>query len=182
MLTILIVTMLGINLTSCGDDKEDDATTINEESPTYSTTYCEYNNTTFFKIPCLEWGASMTKIKSFMNGYTVYKTTDNVIIYNGKFREKYIGYSFENNCLKACVVYLDANSLNVESASYWGKTGWKIVQSYSNRYLLISPDEKTGLLAETISNNNNIEITYTFVPATDNNAKARYNLDFEGLF
>ena len=83
-----------------------------------------FENVTLYEAPCLEWGASVSSVKNYManKGYTIndeyeldlgdgQKTYD--IVYNPKYKEKYIGYTFDPEALETSYVYFDSSVISL---------------------------------------------------------------------
>lgn len=62
------------------------------------TVKAKYNS---YTEPCMEWGASQSRIESLMSGYTLRSSSSTSLIYEGKGKVVAYGYSFESNALKA---------------------------------------------------------------------------------
>lgn len=59
-----------------------------------------------YEEPCMQWGCSKSVVKSFMKNYEELDETEDVILYEGRGMEDYIGYTFENSKLKTSSVYI----------------------------------------------------------------------------
>lgn len=96
---------------------------------------------TLYDDPCMKWGCSKSYVKSFMNGYTLRKETDDYLIYTGKGAASYVQYGFNNAALTGVAVYVPTSYLD-ELAAF-----------ISERYIYaaklddatghLSPDKKT---------------------------------------
>lgn len=111
-----------------------------------------------FKAPYIQWGASVSTVKSYMNGYTL---TDDIqaatnggywMQYNGKDDESLYEYDFETKTsgLKEAYVAFDAEKIDIESiCSYFNNNeNFSALTYYSSLdfYGSYSIDGKTGLI------------------------------------
>lgn len=93
-----------------------------------------------FEEPCLDWGASMSSVKSYMTdkGYTIRNEGDNYLQYNPKFKELYTYYGFESNKLDWSTVYFDKSVITVSELESeiksTGATYWFNSESYGYVY------------------------------------------------
>lgn len=107
-------------------------TTISSVSGSFSVTVKPAN--TLYDEPCLEWGASKGRVKSFMQSYTE-KSDDyidnskNILDYYGTKGAYLYKYGFENNKLKAAAVFV--KTYYVEA----------LVKHLSERYVKVDTDD-----------------------------------------
>ena len=104
-----------------------------------------------YREPCLQWGASMSKVKDFMSGYTIKSENDKSIYYEGRNKEALMGYTFENSALKAAGVFLQPYYAE-ELGKYLNER--YIFLGYSNEIIVFeSIDKKTviGIEAEMVN-------------------------------
>ncbi len=62
-----------------------------------------------YNDPCLNWGASISKVKSFMSGYELMGSDSEALLYKGQLYADYIGYIFNNGKLSTTSVYVPSN-------------------------------------------------------------------------
>ena len=84
-----------------------------------------------YNVPCLEWGASKSRVKSFMSGRTLSKETTTDLVYSGSGAEIITMYTFQSDKLKNSGVTL--------SGSYISSS--KLADYMLERYIPISYDE-----------------------------------------
>lgn len=100
-----------------------------------------------YNEPCLEWGASMSKVKSFMSGYTLYDSSSTTLAYKGKLKEKYITYMFENSRLVTSGVFVPL-SCNAEDLIGFLSERYVYVGKQTGYYTFFTLDQKTIIMMD----------------------------------
>jgi len=105
---------------------------------------------TLYREPLLEWGATKSRVKSYMSGYELYKEEDDALYYNGKNNEMYQCYDFEDSRLNIDMIIVPLASVSSEKMAtylserylYMGTTTEESVTAY----VFYTLDKKTGIV------------------------------------
>jgi hypothetical protein len=100
-----------------------------------------------YTIPCLNWGASKSTVKSFMSGQTIYEETSTSISYKGTGTQILTLYTFENSKLISSGLALNGDYIDSDNLIDF------ILERYipltydedNYSFYFITPDGKTGL-------------------------------------
>lgn len=120
-----------------------------------------------FKEPCTTWGSSVSTVKSYMSGYTLYSdikansTGDYYMTYNGKDDELLYQYYFSSQTtgLHDAYVAFDSDKFSIDDFSNYFKnnSAYAELKDYSDSgyefWGTYSTDGKTGVLVNKNSNN-----------------------------
>lgn len=87
-----------------------------------------------YEIPCLQFGASKSTVKSFMSGYTLASETDKILLYTGKYPVSIVGYSFTNSALTLSSVIIPITSVSMD----------ELVSFMAERYIYVTKDEENN--------------------------------------
>lgn len=85
-----------------------------------------------YEIPCLQFGASSSTVKSFMSGYTMISETDEILLYTGKHPVSFVAYSFTNSALTLSSVIIPITSVDMN----------ELVSFLAERYVYVTKDEE----------------------------------------
>ena len=90
------------------------ATTVYNMLQFYDNTHSNDGDLSFAE-PCLDWGTSMSSVKSFMSDrdYSIMYEGDTYLFYNPKYKEKYTYYVFDSNMLIGAIVYFDKSVMSL---------------------------------------------------------------------
>lgn len=103
--------LLSFSITSCdlfGKDDDDDKEKTHSALVPDEERKDEPVDNTLYRIPCLQWGASKSTVKNFMNGYTLLSgETENLIAFDGKYKEAFTAYLFRDGKLVGSDVCFD---------------------------------------------------------------------------
>lgn len=118
------------------------------------------NNTSSFNLtvtpkydlyddPCMQWGASPSKVNTFMKGYTMLEQDENIVFYSGNGVAEMYAYYFEKEKLTSSLVLLEAekyySTLHAFLAERYEFLG-QDEEDYSLYY--ISMDKKLAIMVE----------------------------------
>lgn len=125
-------------------------TTISSTKGTFNVTVQPAN--TLYDEPCLEWGASTTRIKSFMKSYTQMtgnnnNTSTEALAYYGTKGAYMYGYLFSNNKLKSSIVFV--KTYYVEALVKHLTERYVKVDSDDDHIYMIDIDKKTVVIVGT---------------------------------
>ena len=127
-----------------------------------------------FKEPCLEWGASKSRVKSFMSGYTLDKEMTNQLNYKGTGSLILATYNFQNDGLSGAAIGLNGDYVNSE-ALIEQMTQYYIpieVDESNYSFYFITPDEKTLVLLKLASSGSTIIYAIIYVPRSNSSSRA----------
>lgn len=99
-----------------------------------------------FKEPYLEWGASMSEVKTFMKNYTEGNSTSDILIYNGISPVDMYAYSFKSNRLNTAACILPTSKISAETVANFLSERYFPISAENNQFIFISPDKKTGVI------------------------------------
>ena len=97
-----------------------------------------------FIEPYMNFGASKSSVKNFMNGYELNRETSDAIMYDGKFPVMYYLYSFKNAALNISSAIIKATSVNTDDMVAFLQERYVYVTMDEDKYYFgfVSPDEK----------------------------------------
>lgn len=131
------------------------------DTPSIFGTYAEYNNwenrltepkTVLFNAPYIQWGASVSSVKSYMSQYNlisdIQQAADGtfMIEYEGKSLESSIVYFFtsETDDLIESDLYFETNKVSFEELNNTiASMGYGLINQIDNQSLFVSPDQNT---------------------------------------
>ena len=102
---------------------------IYNESASFNITVTPQYN--LYNDPCMEWGASPSRVQSFMNGHEQISSKNSIVTYTGGKAAEAYAYMFENNRLTSSAVLVNAELYDESLASF-----------LLERYVPISIDEE----------------------------------------
>lgn len=103
-----------------------------------------------FIEPYMNFGASKSSVKNFMNGYELNRETADAIMYDGKFPVMYYLYSFKNSALNISSAIIKATSVNTDEMVAFLQERYVYVTMDEDKYYFgfVSPDEKTLVILQ----------------------------------
>ncbi|MBR5240733.1 MAG: hypothetical protein IKW05_02220 [Muribaculaceae bacterium] len=119
-----------------------------------------------YDIPCLEWGASKSRVKSFMSGRTLSKETTTDLVYYGSGAEIMTMYTFQSDKLKNSGVALSGSYISSSKLADYMLERY-IPVSYdedSYYFYFVTPDKKTGLALTLSVSGGNVIYMIAYVP------------------
>lgn len=127
-----------------------------------------------FKEPCLEWGASKSRVKSFMSGYTLDQEKTNQLNYKGTGALILATYNFQNDGLSGAAIGLNGNYVNSEALSKQMTQYYIPIEADESNYsfYFITPDEKTLVLLKLASSGSTIIYAILYVPRSNSSSRA----------
>lgn len=132
---LLLIAVCCISIVSCGGEEPftDDSSNSQDEN----------NNSPTKIVPILDWGASVTDVKSEQsNKLSLVVSTDNLLRYTDKKQEITIDYSFDGNKLiGTCLTQAKVSNINNVITS-WLK-GYKELAKSENTLLCVSDNNST---------------------------------------
>ncbi len=87
-----------------------------------------------YEDPCFNWGASISKVKSFMSGYELMSSNSEILIYKGQLYADYVAYFFENSKLSLSSVYVPTDYVD------------EIADFLAEKYIYATYDEDEGYI------------------------------------
>ena len=101
-----------------------------------------------YREPCIEWGATKSRIKSFMSGYTLKSEDSETLMYNGKDKEDAIQYGFKNGGLYIVVVGLRDTKVNLADIKEHLSQSYELFVETSDQLSFTSADFSTLIYVE----------------------------------
>jgi len=95
-----------------------------------------------YREPCLDFGASMSTVKSYMSGYTLSSEDDESLIYEGKGIEVLQLYMFENGAMKGVGIPIYMSSVSAEDLATYLSERYVYIGKGDELLMLQSIDEK----------------------------------------
>ena len=124
-----------ITLCSCGSDDPEP-----EPNPIVDTNL-------IYMEPCLNWGCSQSTVKTFMNGYSLLKETATLLQYDGKYKEEYTTYSFDNSAYKSVLVAIRTSKVASEDIANFlnERYSYAAYDDDTEIFLFYTKDKKTAI-------------------------------------
>lgn len=123
-------------------------TYIRNGSKSFKVTVTPKYNT--FKEPYMKFGASMSSVKSFMNGYTLNQEKSEALLYDGKFPVMYYLYTFKNGGMYLSSAILKASSVDTDDMVAFLHERYVFVTMDEDEYYFayLSPDKKMMVILQ----------------------------------
>lgn len=126
-------------------------TTIRNDKYSFTVTITPRYN--LYKDPYLVWGASMSSVKSYMNGFTLAVNDSESLMYDGKGGAEVYMYLFENNKLTSSAVLVDAEKYNERLAEF-----------LFERYIFVNADDEEFIVTFiNVEKNMAVSVQYTII-------------------
>ena len=111
------------------------------------------SGTTLYAEPYIQWGATKTKVKNAMSSYELLQEDTDRLYYDGKYKEYYSGYFFENNKLTDNLVVFEQSATTLtELKNHVTSKGYQYVTTGDGGTLYyLSSDQVTLVIIETSS-------------------------------
>ena len=103
-----------------------------------------------YEIPCLQFGASSSTVKSFMSGYTMISETDEILLYTGKHPVSFVAYLFTNSALTLSSVIIPITSVDIN----------ELVSFLAERYVYVTKDEEENVIILHFESMNSEEVYF----------------------
>ena len=137
-------------------------TYIRSGSKSFKVTVTAKYNT--FKEPYMNFGASMSSVKSFMSGYTLNQEKSESLLYDGKFPVMYYLYTFKNAGMYLSCAILKASSVDTDDMVAFLFERYVFVTMDEDEYYFafLSPDKKMMIVLqlETLNSQVVYEVIY----------------------
>ncbi|MBR5685393.1 MAG: hypothetical protein IKX18_04480 [Muribaculaceae bacterium] len=129
-----------------------------------------------FKEPYMNFGASMSSVKSFMSGYTLNQEKSEALLYDGKFPVMYYMYTFKNGGMYLSSAILKSSSVDTDEMVAFMTERYVFVTMDQDKYYFgfISPDQKTIVILQLDTLNYQVvyEVIYTaYTPSSSSPAE-----------
>ena len=127
-----------------------------------------------FNEPCIQWGASKSTVKSFMNNVSPSEETTTSLTYKGTGVQFVTSYSFESNGLKSSGVGLNGDYINSDAlVTYMLERYIPIkVDEEDYSFYFCTPDQKTGILMSLRTSGSTIIYLIVYVPFNDTESRS----------
>lgn len=123
-------------------------TTIRNGSKSFKVTVNGKYNT--FKEPYMNFGASMSSVKSFMSGYTLSQEKSETLLYDGRFPVMYYLYTFKNAGMYLSSAIIKSSSVDTDEMVEFMKERYVFVTMDESKYYFafLSPDKKMMVILQ----------------------------------
>ena len=130
-----------------------------------------------YQIPCLNWGASKSTVKSFMKGRTIEEETSTDLVYAGSGAEICTMYSFENSKLSSSSIALDGDYINSENLIYFLLERYVPLSYDEDNYYFYftTPDLETGVVLALAEYSGTLVYLIVYVPISENSRSMNIN-------
>lgn len=127
-----------------------------------------------FNDPCLEWGASKSKVKSFHGNSTPATDTDTGLAYKYAGGNAMTAYIFESGALVAAGVRLTSKYTSSESlADHLTDRYIPVTMDEENySFYFVAPDKKTTLMLTLETSGRDIIYMITYIPSNNDKTKS----------
>lgn len=99
-----------------------------------------------YREPCIEWGATKSRVKSFMSGYTLQTEDDEVLLYKGKYKEQSTLYNFGSNGLDIVMVGIADNQTSLSEIKHHLDQSYLFVTEGDDNLGYLSADYSTIIM------------------------------------
>lgn len=123
-------------------------TTIRSGSKSFKVTVNGKYNT--FKEPYMNFGASMSSVKSFMSGYILNQEKSEALLYDGKFPVMYYMYTFKNAGMYLSSAIIKSSSVDTDEMVAFLQERYVFVTMDQDKYYFafLSPDKKMMVILQ----------------------------------
>ena len=148
-------------------------TYIRNGSKSFKVTVTAKYNT--FKEPYMQFGASMSTVKSAMSSYTLNRETSETLLYNGNFPITYYLFGFKNGGLDMSSVIIKAASVDSDELIEFMAERYVYVTKNDEKYYFgfITPDKKTIVVLQFDTLNSQVVYHIAYAAASLSNAPAQ---------
>jgi len=145
-------------------------TTVRNGSKSFKVTVTPKYNT--FKEPYMNFGASMSSVKSFMSGYTLNQEKSETLLYDGRFPVMYYLYTFKNAGMYLSSAIIKSSSVDTDEMVEFMKERYVFVTMDQSKYYFafLSPDKKMMVILQL--DTLNYQVVYEVVYAAYNSASS----------
>lgn len=145
-------------------------TTIRSGSKSFKVTVNGKYNT--FKEPYMNFGASMSSVKSFMSGYTLNQEKSEALLYDGKFPVMYYMYTFKNAGMYLSSAIIKSSSVDTDEMVAFMQERYVFVTMDQDKYYFafLSPDKKMMVILQL--DTLNYQVVYEVVYAAYNSTSS----------
>lgn len=138
---LFAILTMAFGFTACSSDDDD-----SPSGKFVHSTYGEVGSVKYFMYPTRDWGCSKSKVKDFMQGYSIYDETDKDITFIGKYRETLTMYFFESDALKSAGISLRFGEFDGGVLAEMVKKDYNLVSNNGNDFRYNCKDNKSSLL------------------------------------
>ena len=145
-------------------------TVIRNGAKSFKVTVTPKYNT--FKEPYMNFGASMSSVKSFMSGYTLNQENSEALLYDGKFPVMYYMYTFKNAGMYLSSAILKSSSVDTDEMVAFMQERYVFVTMDQDKYYFafLSPDKKMMVILQL--DTLNYQVVYEVIYAAYNSSSS----------
>ena len=100
-----------------------------------------------FEEPYLVWNASKTTVKGYMKQYTLHSETESILQYEGKYKERFVAYLFDENALLySAEVAIPTSKTTLDEINSQLKKTYELVDDSDGRWNYVSSDRTTVVI------------------------------------